>query len=68
MSKESHVSRLKDGIIRGIGWAIGVTIGFALVSTILLTAIQLGGGLPIIGNTIAAIVEETQIALSLRSR
>lgn len=69
MSKHrEYMTLFKDGIIRGIGWSIGVTIGFAIVSTILLTVIQFGGGLPIIGNTIAAIVEATQISLSLRSR
>lgn len=57
----------KEGLIAGLGWAFGVTIGFAIVSTILVFILKLLGGLPLIGSFIANIIEETQIQLLKRS-
>ncbi len=58
---------LKEGFIAGIGWAFGVTIGFVLVSTILVLVFRTLGGLPLIGSWIADIVQETQIQLLKRT-
>lgn len=56
-----------DGIIIGIGWAIGVTLGFVLISTVLVFVLQKAGGLPFIGNFIANIVDATQDQLLKRT-
>ncbi len=56
-----------DGVIIGIGWAFGVTLGFVLISTILVFLLQKAGGLPFIGNFIANIVKATQDQLIKRT-
>jgi len=57
----------KEGVIAGVGWAIGVTVGFVIVSTILVFVLQILGGLPFIGNFFANIVQETQVQLLKRT-
>ncbi len=57
----------KEGVIAGVGWAIGVTVGFVIISTILVFILQTLGGLPFIGNFFANIVRETQIQLLKRT-
>jgi hypothetical protein len=58
---------LKEGFFAGIGWAFGVTVGFVLISTIIVFVLRQLGGLPLIGAWIAAIVEETQAQLMQRT-
>jgi len=58
---------LKEGFMAGLGWAFGVTIGFVLISTIIVAILNVLGGLPIVGHFIANIVEETQIQLQNRT-
>ena len=62
----SYFEKFKDGLLRGIGWAFGVTIGFALISTILVATLGPLGGIPLIGDKIADIVQATQISLEKR--
>jgi hypothetical protein len=57
----------KAGVVGGIGWAIGVTIGFAIISVIIIFLIDRSGGIPLIGDWIAEIVEATQTQLELRN-
>lgn len=57
----------KEGIMAGIGWAIGATIGFVLVSTVLVVVLRQLGGLPLVGKWIASIVEVTQQQLIKRT-
>ena len=57
----------KDGIIAGIGWAFGVTVGFVVISILLAILLQTLGGLPLIGNWLASIVEATQMQLLKRT-
>ena len=57
----------KEGIMAGIGWAIGATIGFFLISTVLVVLLKQLGGLPLIGTWIASIVEVTQQQLIKRT-
>jgi len=59
----SYFELLRQGVIAGIGWAIGVTIGFVLISTLLAFTLRSLGGLPLIGAWIANIVEATQVQL-----
>lgn len=57
----------KEGVIAGLGWAIGVTIGFVLISSVLVLILRQLGGLPLIGDWIASVVEETQSQLVKRT-
>ena len=65
MSKKSQL--FKEGLIRGIGWAFGVTIGFVIISIILVFVLKSLGGLPVIGGWIASIVETTLAQLAKRT-
>jgi hypothetical protein len=65
--KTSYWELLKKGVIRGIGWAFGATIGFAIVSTILIIILRQAGGLPLVGSFIATIVDSTLEQLVQRS-
>lgn len=67
MEKKSHGQLFKEGVISGIGWAFGVTIGFAVISTVLVVVLRGLGGLPLIGNWLASIVEVTQESLLKRT-
>ena len=62
-NKKSSLKIFLESLISGLGWSLGVTIGFAVVSTILVFALNSIGGLPVIGNWIADIVQETEKAL-----
>ncbi|QQS39564.1 hypothetical protein IPM62_03045 [Candidatus Woesebacteria bacterium] len=63
----SSLDLFRQGIFAGIGWALGVTIGFVMISMVLVFVVRSLGGMPIIGNWIALIVEETQKQLSVRT-
>ena len=70
LSPEKHSSYkklFKDGIVSGIGWAFGVTIGFVIISTALVLFLEKLGGLPVIGSWIASIVDATQTQLTKRT-
>jgi len=67
MSKVDLKQIAKEGIVRGIFWAIGVTIGFAVVSIVLLFIVSPFMRLPVIGQFIADIVYETELNLQNRS-
>ncbi len=64
---KSKFQNFKDGFFQGFGWSFGATIGFVIVSTILVIVLQSLGGLPLIGKWIAGIVQETQAQLSRRN-
>lgn len=61
--KISNSERFKRGFITGIGTAFGATVGFAIISTIVIFVLQHMGGLPLIGSWIANIVRYTQTSL-----
>ena len=52
--------------VGGIGWAIGATLGFALLISILGFIISKLGGLPLIGNWFANLIEVINQALETR--
>jgi hypothetical protein len=58
---------LREGFFAGIGWAFGVTIGFVLISTLIVFVLRNLGGLPLIGAWLADIVEETQSQILRRT-
>ncbi len=57
----------KKGLIGGIGWAFGVTIGFVIISTLLVLILRGLGGLPVIGGWIASVVDTTLEQLTKRT-
>jgi hypothetical protein len=57
----------KRGFYSGIGWALGATVGFALISTLLVVLLRRVGGIPLIGGWIATIVDATLERLSERT-
>lgn len=61
------IKSFKQGFISGLGWSFGVTVGFAIISTILVLVLSTLGGLPLIGDWIASIVEATNNSLLKRS-
>jgi hypothetical protein len=52
--------------IGGIAWALGMTIGFAILAYVLGRLLNTIGGLPVIGNYFANIIDSTQKALNNR--
>lgn len=66
MKRKTNLEKVKDGFFRGLGTALGLTVGFALVSTIIINIIKVGGGLPLVGSFFASIVTETQNSLQIR--
>ncbi len=66
-SESDYRKLFQQGIIAGIGWAIGVTIGFVLISSIFVFVLKSLGGVPIIGAWTADIVEATLEQLEKRS-
>ena len=50
---------LRKGFYSGIAWSFGVTVGFAVISTILVFVLKSLGGLPLVGSAIASIVQAT---------
>lgn len=66
MSKRSFKEIAKENILSGIFWSFGVTIGFVIISTIVVAILSRLDTLPIIGNFIASIVKQTQYTLQNR--
>jgi len=62
-----HWQHFLDGIIIGLGWAVGATLGFVIISTLLVVVLQGLGGLPLVGGWIASIVDVTQEQLIKRT-
>ena len=65
--KSSKFEFFKRGFISGLGWSFGVTLGFVIISTLLVVILRQLGGLPLVGNFIASIVEATLEQLSSRN-
>ncbi len=68
-SVEKHEKKemFLKGVIAGMGWALGVTIGFLIVSIVLAFLLKNAGGLPLVGDWIANVVESTIEQLSKRA-
>ena len=65
--KQKKRDLFKSGFTSGLGWAFGVTIGFALVATIMVLVLNRIDTSPWIGDTMADIIEATQEQLLKRS-
>lgn len=64
--KSKYCQLFLKNFLRGLFWAIGATIGFGLFITLLGIILNWLGGLPLIGNFFAAVIEFTNEALELR--
>ena len=53
--------------IAGTAWALGATVGFALLATVMSFLFGKIGGLPVIGEFVASLVEVTREALIKRN-
>jgi ABC-type amino acid transport system permease subunit len=52
--------------IGGIAWGLGVTVGLALIAYILSLLVNIFGGLPLVGDWLANIVDVTLEALKTK--
>ena len=59
MKKEETKKSFKKGFIGGVGWSLGVTFGFTIVSVFLLFILSRIESVPVIGNIVGKIVEST---------
>lgn len=64
--EESYISIFFKNFLGGIGWATGVTIGFALFISFLGYLFNRAGGLPLIGDWFARLIEVTNQALEAK--
>lgn len=67
MFREHTDNFIKRGFLQGLGWSFGATVGFVIISSILVSTLKAMGGLPLIGTWIAGIVETTQQELTKRN-
>lgn len=56
---KDKVNSFKDGLIHGMGWAFGVTIGFLIISAILWFILNRLGGIPFVNDIIRPLIEAT---------
>lgn len=64
--KKGFLSIFFKNFIGGISWALGVTLGFALLIYILGLILGRLGGLPLVGDWFARLIEVTNNALEAR--
>jgi hypothetical protein len=64
--KNSYKQIFFKNVIAGLGWAVGITFGFVLFTFILTFILNQLGGLPIVGDFFASLIEVTQKALETR--
>lgn len=67
MEKKSVWQTFKKGVVTGLGWTFGATIGFTIISGVLIILLRQLGGLPLVGDFLAAIVDATQESLLKRT-
>ncbi|RJR23737.1 hypothetical protein C4578_03825 [Candidatus Microgenomates bacterium] len=65
-TKESNFKILFKNFLGGLGWAVGATFGFTLFVAIVTFVLRSLGGLPVVGDFFAGIIEATQEALESR--
>jgi hypothetical protein len=65
MTKKEFWENAKQGLVNGIFWSIGASIGFAIVTTILVSLMSRAGTLPLLGSFIASIVRSTLQSLGV---
>ena len=61
-----HMTIFTRNFTAGIGFMVGATIGFSIFLAILLLILKILGGLPIVGNFFASVIEVTNRALEVK--
>ncbi len=64
--KIHHPSIFLKNFVAGLGWMVGATFGFAIFITLLSLTMSWLGGLPVIGNFFAGLIEATNKALETK--
>jgi len=64
--KQKILEIFYKSFVGGIGWAAGATLGFTILFTLLGLIFGRLGGLPVVGNFFAQIVDATSQALEAR--
>jgi len=59
MTLKEFAKHAKEGIVKGFFWSVGVSLGFAVITTLLVFVFSRAETLPIIGHAIASIVQAT---------
>jgi hypothetical protein len=59
MTLKEFAKHAKEGVVKGFFWSIGVTLGFAAITTLLVFVFSRAEALPLVGNAIASIVQAT---------
>ena len=59
MTLKELARHAKEGVVKGFFWSIGVTIGFAVVTSLLVFVLSRAEALPFIGQAIASVVQAT---------
>ncbi len=67
MKSEAIKFSILKGFLSGLGWMIGATIGFALLLALTSFILNWAGGIPIIGEILANIIEATNRALEAKN-
>lgn len=60
MTRKEFLEQAKKGLVGGVFWSIGVSLGFAIVSAIIIGVLSNVDTVPIIGSFVADVVEQTQ--------
>ena len=66
MTRKEFSMWAKESFVKGIFWSMGVTIGFAIVSSIVVVILSRINTLPVIGNFVANVVQQTEKNLENR--
>jgi hypothetical protein len=64
--EEKKLSHFTKNLIGGLGWMIGATLGFTLFLAIVTFVLRQLGGLPIIGDFFAQLIDYTNQSLEIR--
>lgn len=64
---KEYRKNFRHSMLSGFAWAIGVTLGFAFISTVLVVGFKFAGGLPLIGDFVANIMDATNESLLNRT-
>ena len=59
MTRKDFFKTAKDSVVRGFFWAIGVSMGLSVVTTLLAFVFTRAETLPLVGGIIASIVQAT---------
>jgi len=65
--KQNNQAIIIKNFLAGLSWAIGTTFGFALFFAFITLVLKWLGGLPLIGNFFAGLIEATNEALKVRN-